>query len=198
MSALRARCPYCTTLTAVVLDDGYECHACGAEFTAGLVRVPRAWGSGGEAMAKAARLLLPYPDPRWSSATRSPTKRDALAAASASAGTRSWAGAVRAYGRIKESAEHLGRLGVAWLDAHGDLNTAESSPSGNAWGMPLRVAIDSGAVAPEDVALVGARNLDPPELSISPRPVSTTIWAVLSAASMPSTSPSMPTSSTSG
>jgi arginase family enzyme len=29
--------------------------------------------------------------------------------------------------------------------------------------MPLRMIIDSGAVEPEDVALVGARNLDPPE-----------------------------------
>src|SRR5262249_58231692 len=46
---------------------------------------------------------------------------------------------------------------------HGDLNTPDTSPSGNAWGMPLRAAIDAGAVAPGDVALVGARNLDPPE-----------------------------------
>jgi arginase len=29
--------------------------------------------------------------------------------------------------------------------------------------MPLRMLIDSGAVEPDDVALVGARNLDPPE-----------------------------------
>jgi arginase len=50
-----------------------------------------------------------------------------------------------------------------WLDAHGDLNTAESSPSGNAWGMPLRMLIDAGTVEAEHVALVGARNLDPPE-----------------------------------
>ena len=31
--------------------------------------------------------------------------------------------------------------------------------------MPLRMAIDGGAVAPEDVALVGARSLDPPEIA---------------------------------
>jgi arginase len=60
------------------------------------------------------------------------------------------------------SARH-GRISVVWLDAHGDLNTPETSPSGNAWGMPLRMLLDSGAVTPEDVALVGARNLDPPE-----------------------------------
>jgi arginase len=55
------------------------------------------------------------------------------------------------------------RLAVVWLDAHGDLNTIESSPSGNPWATPLRVLIDSAVVASDDVALVGARNLDPPE-----------------------------------
>jgi arginase len=54
-------------------------------------------------------------------------------------------------------------LAVVWLDAHGDLNTPETSPSGNAWGMPLRMVIDDGAVLARNVALVGARNLDPPE-----------------------------------
>jgi arginase len=56
------------------------------------------------------------------------------------------------------------RLGVIWIDAHGDLNTPESSPSGSEWGMPLRMLIDSGAIDPQDVALIGARNLDPPEV----------------------------------
>ena len=55
------------------------------------------------------------------------------------------------------------RLGVVWFDAHGDLNTPETSPSGNLWGMPLRMLIDSDTVDAEDVALVGARNLDPGE-----------------------------------
>ena len=50
-----------------------------------------------------------------------------------------------------------------WLDAHGDLNTPETSPSGNVWGMPLRMLIDSETVRPQDVVLIGARNLDPPE-----------------------------------
>jgi arginase len=56
------------------------------------------------------------------------------------------------------------RLGVVWFDAHGDLNTPATSPSGNEWGMPLRMIIDAGAVDPHDVAVVGARNLDPPEI----------------------------------
>ena len=68
-------------------------------------------------------------------------------------------------GAIRGLATRPGRLAVVWFDAHGDLNTPETSPSGNAWGMPLRMAIDSGAVRAEDVALVGARSLDPPELA---------------------------------
>jgi arginase len=66
-------------------------------------------------------------------------------------------------GAVEGLAARHDRLAVVWLDAHGDLNTPESSPSGNAWGLPLRMLIDSGAVAADDVALVGARSLDPPE-----------------------------------
>ncbi len=39
MSALRARCPDCRTLTAVAIGPEYQCHSCGREFAAGLVRV---------------------------------------------------------------------------------------------------------------------------------------------------------------
>lgn len=56
-----------------------------------------------------------------------------------------------------------GRVAVLWLDAHGDLNTPETSPSGNEWGMPLRMLLDRGTIAAEDVVLWGPRNLDPPE-----------------------------------
>ena len=66
-------------------------------------------------------------------------------------------------GAIRGLAARHGRLAVVWLDAHGDLNTPETSPSGNLWGMPLRMAIDEGSVRTDDVALVGARDLDPPE-----------------------------------
>jgi arginase len=68
-------------------------------------------------------------------------------------------------GAVRELARRHGRLAVVWVDAHGDLNTPESSPSGNEWGMPLRMLIDAGAVAAEDVTLLGARNLDPPEVA---------------------------------
>jgi arginase len=67
-------------------------------------------------------------------------------------------------GAVEGLAARHERLGVIWFDAHGDLNTPETSPSGNEWGMPLRMIIDGGAVDAHDVALVGARNLDPPEI----------------------------------
>ena len=57
----------------------------------------------------------------------------------------------------------MARLAVVWIDAHGDLNTPDSSPSGNAWGMPLRMLIDAGDVDAKDVTLLGARSLDVPE-----------------------------------
>jgi arginase len=66
-------------------------------------------------------------------------------------------------GAVEALAARHGRIAVVWLDAHGDLNTVESSPTGNEWGMPLRMLLDSGALQAEDLALVGARNLDPPE-----------------------------------
>src|SRR5581483_4555614 len=56
-----------------------------------------------------------------------------------------------------------GRVAVLWLDAHGDLNTRETSPSGNEWGMSLRMLLDRGTIAAADVVLWGTRNLDPPE-----------------------------------
>src|SRR3954468_1307479 len=62
MSALRAKCPTCDALTAVAIGPEYECHSCGRTFTAGLVRVPRAWGDGGEPMVEAASLPLDYPE----------------------------------------------------------------------------------------------------------------------------------------
>jgi arginase len=66
-------------------------------------------------------------------------------------------------GAVEGLAARHDKLGLVWLDAHGDLNTPESSPSGNEWGMPLRMILDAWTVEPRHVALVGARNLDPPE-----------------------------------
>jgi arginase len=66
-------------------------------------------------------------------------------------------------GAVEGLAARHGRIAVVWFDAHGDLNTPESSPSGNEWGMPYRMIFEAGTVRVEDAVLVGARNLDPPE-----------------------------------
>jgi arginase family enzyme len=163
VSTLRARCPHCRTLTAVALGDGYECHSCGTTFAAGLVRVPRAWGAGGEAMAEAASLRLPYPE---ALVVDEPTLEEQSAVVARGLPVRPLVlgGCCCAHlGAIRGLSARHDRLAVVWLDAHGDLNTPETSPSGNLWGMPLRMAIDEGSVEPGDVALVGARDLDPPE-----------------------------------
>jgi arginase len=64
------------------------------------------------------------------------------------------------------------RVGLLWIDAHGDINTPETSPSGNIHGMPLAALLGFGAgeltgvagpppkVHPANVALVGIRSLD--------------------------------------
>ena len=164
MSRLRARCPACRTLTAVALGPEYQCHACGREFAAGLVRVPRAWGDGGEGMAAAAHLDLPYPE---AGVVDEETLAEQTLALAAQLPARPLVlgGCCCAHvGAVEGLSAAHGRLGVVWIDAHGDLNTPASSPSGNPWGMPLRMLIDDGAVRPEDVALVGARALDPPEV----------------------------------
>ena len=163
VSRLRAKCPDCKTFTAVALGPDYECHACGREFAAGLARVPRAWGEGGDEMVEAASLPLPYPETivveenslseqSLALATQLPERPLVLG------------GCCCAHvGAVEGLAARHKRLALVWFDAHGDLNTPETSPSGNAWGMPLRMLIDSGAVDDDAIVLVGARKLDPAE-----------------------------------
>jgi len=164
VSSLRARCPTCRTLTAVAIGPEYQCHVCGREFGAGLVRVPRAWGSGGETMADAAWLELLWPE---AAVIDQPTLAEQTLALAAELPHRPLVlgGCCCAHvGAVEGLSQRIDRLAVVWIDAHGDLNTPQTSPSGNAWGMPLRMLIDGGAVAADDVALVGARSLDPPEV----------------------------------
>src|SRR6202023_1885969 len=84
-----------------------------------------------------------------------------------------------AVGTVAGAATHFHksgkRIGVIWLDAHGDMNTPESSPSGNIHGMPLAAIMGHGApelvellgykpkVESRNVCLVGVRDLDPKE-----------------------------------
>lgn len=164
MSTLRARCPDCRTLTAVAIGAEYQCHACGREFASGLLRVPTAWGTGGETMAGAAQMKLPWPE---AAVIEEPTLEAETKEVARQLPARPFVlgGSCCAHvGAVRELSRRHGRVGVVWIDAHGDLNTPESSPSGNAWGMPLRMLIDADAVAAEDVLLLGARNLDPPEV----------------------------------
>jgi hypothetical protein len=165
MSAIRARCPDCRTLTAVAVGPEYQCHACGREFAAGLVRVPRAWGNGGEEMRDAARMSLPWPEAAVVEEETLEAQNGALARELPARPLVLGGCCCSHVGAVRELARRHGRIGVVWIDAHGDLNTPESSPSGNEWGMPLRMLIDAGDVDPSDVILVGARNLDPPEVT---------------------------------
>jgi len=69
-------------------------------------------------------------------------------------------------------------IGYLWLDAHGDMNTPDSSPSGNVHGMPLAAIMGYGApelvdlmgfhpkAEPGNIVIVGARDLDAQERKI--------------------------------
>jgi arginase len=163
VSTLRAKCPDCRTLTAVAIGDTYQCHSCGREFGAGLVRVPKAWGTGGESMAAAAELSVPWPEAATIDEETLEEQIEVMARQLPARPLVLGGCCCSHVGAVRELARH-GRIGIVWLDAHGDLNTPESSPSGNEWGMPLRMLIDGGDVDPRDVTLIGARNLDPPEV----------------------------------
>jgi len=77
-----------------------------------------------------------------------------------------------AIGTVAGVSKHYNNLGVIWYDAHGDLNTAETSPSGNIHGMPLAVSLGLGhrdltnilgfapKIKPENIVIIGARDLD--------------------------------------
>jgi arginase len=114
-------------------------------------------------MAEAAHLPLPFPE---ALVVEEPTLGEQTLAIAAALPERPLVlgGCCCAHaGAVVGLSGRYDRLGVVWFDAHGDLNTPRTSPSGNAWGMPLRRLLDSGAAAVEDTALVGARSLDAPE-----------------------------------
>ncbi len=67
------------------------------------------------------------------------------------------------------------KIGVIWMDAHSDINTPDTSPSGNVHGMPLASLLGMGPeplshifgyspkIAPENAVLVGVRDIDAAE-----------------------------------
>ncbi len=83
-----------------------------------------------------------------------------------------------AMGSVAGAAAHVAQqhdgaqLGVLWVDAHADLNTPETSPSGNVHGMPLAMLLGKGpdvllrigkacpVISPHNVAIVGLRSVD--------------------------------------
>jgi arginase len=87
-----------------------------------------------------------------------------------------------AMGTVSGIAEHHRargeHVGLLWVDAHADMNTPESSPTGNVHGMPLAVLLGLGherlvqiggfwpKVRRENVCLIGIRNLDDTEKEI--------------------------------
>ena len=83
-----------------------------------------------------------------------------------SAAVGSVAGMSRHFRKMRKS------LGLVWIDAHADMNTPETSPSGNVHGMPLACCIGMGPrplthiygyapkVDPNNVALIGVRDVD--------------------------------------
>jgi len=91
-----------------------------------------------------------------------------------------------AFGSLAGAANACGRLGVLWFDAHLDLNTPETSPSGHLHGMPLAAALGFGPpsltgiggtgagagtsagakLRPSDLAVLGIRDVDAGELRL--------------------------------
>lgn len=79
------------------------------------------------------------------------------------------AGAAEFYRRRGE------KIGLLWIDAHSDINTPETSPSGNVHGMPLAALLGLGPdllanlfdyapkIAPQNAVLIGVRDIDLPE-----------------------------------
>lgn len=79
-------------------------------------------------------------------------------------------------GSVSGASKFFKNLGVVWIDAHGDINTHETSLTGNVHGMPLSAAMGFGfdslvnlyfqgiKVEIENVFIIGARDLDADEL----------------------------------
>ena len=114
-------------------------------------------------MADGARIPLPFPEVAVVERDTLDEQNDAVADALSARPIALGGCCCTHVGAARGLARRVDRLAVVWIDAHGDLNTPQTSPSGNLWGMPFRMLLDGGVVAPEDAALVGARNLDPPE-----------------------------------
>lgn len=78
-----------------------------------------------------------------------------------------------ALGSVAGSLMHDANMGVVWFDAHGDINTESTSPTGNIHGMPVAALmglceselneVATVRLKPQNMFWVGARDLDPGE-----------------------------------
>lgn len=82
-----------------------------------------------------------------------------------------------AIGTIAGVLQHKKNLGVIWFDAHGDINTDQTSPSGNIHGMPVAVALGMGhkdltdiggdvKLETKNIVFIGLRDLDSGEKKV--------------------------------
>lgn len=83
-----------------------------------------------------------------------------------------------AIGTIAGVVQHKKNIGVIWFDAHGDINTEMTSPSGNIHGMPVAVSLGYGherltsiggirkKLQPEKLVYIGCRDLDEGERKV--------------------------------
>jgi arginase len=72
-----------------------------------------------------------------------------------------------AMGTIAGVARARGKApGLIWVDAHGDINTPLTSPSGNVHGMPVHFALERAHVSPERMVFIGLRDVDEGEKAI--------------------------------
>jgi arginase len=95
-----------------------------------------------------------------------------------------------ALGSLAGSSKYHGNdLAVIWIDAHGDINTEETSPSGNIHGMPLAssmgigyekltsIFFDDFKVKPENVFILACRDLDQGEIELIDK-LSISVWTI--------------------
>ena len=81
-------------------------------------------------------------------------------------------------GSIAGVSKHIKNIGVVWIDAHGDMNTHETTLTGNIHGMPLAASMGKGPdklvnlfehrvkVKCENVVHIAGRDLDPGEVEL--------------------------------
>ncbi len=77
-----------------------------------------------------------------------------------------------ALGTVSAALERSPKVGVLWIDAHGDFNTPQTTPSGNVHGMvvaalmgkcPPVLTIGNVRLRPDQIVFIGTRDLDPAE-----------------------------------